>query len=145
MRLVLPLVLLLCLGSSAYAQGAFKCQVNGRQVIQESPCKVQGPMATEGSAGSEATGHAAALCESALRQAMKDPAAAMVSGIRRGRTGEWCNPDIQVRYYWAIVNGKNSYGGYVGEKPYRCALDMAETKVLKVSQIGEHEKIIPCR
>ena len=86
------------------------------------------------------------LCETAVRNQMKDPESARFKDMHRSRTDRWCTkPPIQVRYYWVTVNGKNSYGGYVGEKPYRCALDMTESVVLGISQIGEFEKTLPCK
>lgn len=131
----------------AFAQDAYKCKVNGAMVIQDSPCKVAGPLpaAPDLPASEETIKQASALCEAAVRSSMKDPESARITNIHRGGIGKWCKPTRDVRYYWMVVNGKNSYGGYVGEKPYRCALNMSETVVIGVAQIGEFEQIIPCR
>ena len=132
----------------SFGQDAYRCKKpDGSMVIQDSPCRVQGPapIVQDLPANDETVRNASALCDAAVRAEMKDPEAARVSNIRRGRIGKWCRPNIDVRYYWMVVNGKNSYGGYVGDKPYRCALDMSESTVLGVAQIGEHERVIECR
>lgn len=148
---LLPIFALFFASTAAFAQDAYKCKVNGTMVYQDSPCKAVGPAPAEPQlpdlpATNETIQRATALCETAVRNQMKDPESAKIKDIRRSRTDRWCRtPPIQVRYYWMTVNGKNSYGGYVGEKPYRCALDMGESVVLGVAQIGEYEKITPCK
>ena len=138
----------LMLISPLIAQEAYRCKVGGSMLIQDTPCKVVGPAPAipDLPASDETIARAAALCEAAVRREMKDPTAAKITDIHRSRTDRWCTKPTttQVRYYWMTVNGKNSYGAYVGEKPYRCALDMSETLVLGISQIGESEKVIPC-
>lgn len=147
MKTALIFVLLLT-STTLPAQEAYKCKVGGATVIQDTPCKVVGPVPAipDLPASEETIARAAALCEAAVRHKMKDPAAAKITDIHRSRTDRWCTKPTttQVRYYWMTVNGKNSYGAYVGEKPYRCALDMSETLVLGISQIGESENIVPC-
>ncbi len=148
MKKITLIFALFAASTAAFAQEAYRCKVNGQMVIQESPCKVAGPapVIPDLPASPEAIAQASALCEAAVRREMKDPDAAKIKDTHRSRTEKWCTrPTItQVRYYWMTVNGKNSYGGYVGEKPYRCALDMSESIVLGVAQIGEFEKVVPC-
>lgn len=86
--------------------------------------------------------HAKALCESAIREQLKDPESARIRNTRRGEAETHCTtPPTFVRYYWMFVNAKNSYGGYVGEKPYRCDLNIAESAVMRVTQIGPGEAL----
>lgn len=86
----------------------------------------------------EATARMVELCEREVRSTLKDPASATLRDTRRGGVETWCTkPQKQVRYYWLTVNAKNSYGAFVGEKPYRCAVDIGETMVIRVTQISE--------
>lgn len=90
----------------------------------------------------EATARMVELCEQEVRSTLKDPASATLRDARRGGVETWCTkPQKQVRYYWMTVNAKNSYGAFVGEKPYRCAVDIGETTVLRVTQIAEAEAL----
>jgi len=85
---------------------------------------------------------AKASCEQAVRQRMKDPESARIKDVRRGETASWCRHGPEpVRYYWMTVNAKNSYGGYVGEQSYRCAMDINEQTVLGVAQLAPGEAL----
>ncbi len=146
MKSVIVLIALTLTGGAA-AQEMHTCTVDGRKTIQDRPCKgAPIKMVQPDPPVDEATIQlASSLCEAAARAIMKDPEAARISNIHRSRTDNWCNPSRKVRYYWMMINGKNSYGGYTGDQPYRCALDISETDVLSVIQIRESEKTIPCR
>jgi hypothetical protein len=93
-------------------------------------------------ATSETISRISAACEQAARDRLKDPETARVKDIRRGGVETWCTkPPRAVCYYWMVINAENSYGGYVGEKPYRCATDINETVVLGIAQLGEGEAL----
>ena len=85
------------------------------------------------------------LCVSALMAQLKDPESARVREIHRSRTDSWPLDNGSrrpVRYYWMTVNAKNSYGGYAGDKSYRCAMTIDEGAVLHISTTAESDKII---
>ena len=75
---------------------------------------------------------------------MRDPDSTKITGFRRGEVSKRCTkPPLQVRDYWMQINSKNGYGGYTGDKPYRCTTDIDETKIIDIHQIGEGEPIPP--
>lgn len=62
----------------------------------------------------------------------KDRDSLKISAPKRG-TAEyrWVHKKAVIAWpYYALVNAKNSYGGYVGERPMACYADMAETTIL---------------
>lgn len=73
-----------------------------------------------------------ALCEATVRRRMKDPGSAKITPIGRGgpdfmyRSGQ----RVQGVTYHVAANGKNSYGGYTGEKIHVCAFDAAERTLI---------------
>ena len=78
-------------------------------------------------------------CERKIKSLMKDPEAARISdGSRMG-------PDLQYlkgvgayngTSYTFKVNGKNSYGGYTGNKLWTCVYDLTETKFITANEVG---------
>lgn len=81
-----------------------------------------------------------ATCEAKTRAAMKDPDAAKIKDISRAgvslqyRSGR-AFPGVS---YHMNVNGKNSYGGYVGEHLYSCVFDITETTYLYSQDVGPY-------
>jgi hypothetical protein len=78
-------------------------------------------------------------CETAVRAALKDPEGARVRDVTRmGPSILFISSDktLPAVDYSMIVNGKNSYGGYAGEKPWLCVLDPGESNVIKVNEVG---------
>lgn len=81
-----------------------------------------------------------ATCERETRASMKDPAAAQIKDIARS--------GVSLQYhqgksfygvtYMMNVNGKNSYGGYVGERLYSCVFDATEAKYLYSKDLGPY-------
>ncbi len=119
-----------------------KCTVGGKTVYQDAPCAGDGHKVDTTSAGpsnadvAAAAGAAAALCETALRKApaWKDPDSVQISDVVRVgfTTIQLHGTTLAVVKYGATTNAKNSYGGYVGQKPAFCYLNGTETKVLDI-------------
>ena len=119
-----------------------KCTVGGKTVYQDAPCAGDGHKVDTTSAGpsnadvAAAAGAAAALCETALRKApaWKDPDSVQISDVVRVgfTTIQLHGTTLAVVKYGATTNAKNSYGGYVGQKPAFCYLNGTATKVLDI-------------
>ena len=81
------------------------------------------------------------LCEKTIRDAMKDPEAARISaGRREGPALQFGQPEllpVAIEYYFK-VNGKNSYGGYTGNKLYVCTFDLTETRLIAMREVGPY-------
>jgi hypothetical protein len=79
---------------------------------------------------------ALALCEEGIRAAgmWKDPDSLKISDVVRigFTTITLHDARTMVVQYGASVNGKNSYGAYVGSKPAICYFDQTETRLLSV-------------
>ena len=138
--LVLAALALLC--APAWAQ-VYRCpDASGRTVIQQVPCAGGQQMNVKpaaGKAGADVAATrsaAAALCEAALRKApaWKDPDSVQISDVVRVgfTTIQLHGTTLAVVKYCATTNAKNSYGGYVGQKPAFCYLNGTETKVLDI-------------
>ena len=80
-----------------------------------------------------------ATCDRTTRASMKDPDAAKIRPIGRvGPAFQWKMGERVVGVNYAIaVNGKNSYGGYTGEKTYFCGFDSTETTMF-FSELQTH-------
>ena len=85
-----------------------------------------------------------ALCESATRLKMKDPDAAKIRPIRRhGPTTVFIDGKfVHGIDYFVAANGKNSYGGYTGEKLFICAFDRAEMTLLRTSETDSPAELV---
>ena len=71
------------------------------------------------------------------RLSLKDPYSAVVSVVTdkpRFTTIEYANTPMVAKEYVVSVNAKNSYGAYIGAKPYFCYLNESESNVLAVSE-----------
>ena len=77
-------------------------------------------------------------CAAAVRAAMKDPDAARVGAARRsGADVDYFNGRaFHVVTYFVNANGKNSYGGYTGDKLHICSFDPGETRLIRTAEIG---------
>lgn len=139
MRRLIALAFLLAAGTAG-AQTMYRC---GNTFSQE-PC---GPGATEIKAAGvpqpivdtvkedpAKTAAMGAACQEYLTRApaWKDRASVRVSGVQRGRLADAtiAGKTTRVRMYGAIVNAKNGFGGYSGERLALCYTDVAETKIL---------------
>lgn len=120
----------------------YKCAEGGKTVLQQAPCAGAGAKIELRSTGPGAAetadlrSKAAALCEAALRTvpAWKDKESLLVTQMRRVgfTTINKHGTTLAVVMYSARVNGRNSYGAYIGEKSGYCYLDPSETRVLDV-------------
>lgn len=127
--------------NAAFAQDAYKCSVNGKYVIQDSPCKVSAPSGPFPNSSEEAAAIEAgkALCKERAPRAVswKDPESVRIGEVVPGKVVD-VNVDgtsHRARYFTVRVNAKNSYGGYVGEKPMGCYVSVDGTRIVKVSTL----------
>ncbi len=134
----LLLVALLALPAAVQAQGIYRCGntfsqqpcgPDSKQLVapkQELRLPPDIPPSNDRIAANMST------CEKATRAAMKDPDAARIRRIGRiGPVFQWVagQRGTGVAYHLG-VNGKNSYGGYTGEKLYVCGFDDSETTLV---------------
>jgi hypothetical protein len=73
-------------------------------------------------------------CTQIIRSSMKDPESARIGDVSRvgAANSYYAGKNYQAVSYTALVNGKNSYGGYVGEKPYYCEFSMDEKTFMRI-------------
>lgn len=137
-RAVLALAALLL---AAPAMAINKCTVNGKTIYQDAPCandaKTESVKVYPGQSERPSTRQdAAALCELGIRTqgAWKDPDSIKIGNVRRlgFTTIKLHDATLPVVQYSVGVNGKNSYGGYTGEKLALCFLDSTESRLLRV-------------
>jgi hypothetical protein len=80
-------------------------------------------------------------CDAGIRGAMKDPEGARVKDVTRVGPSIDANGGLDALVagvdYSAIVNGRNSYGGYTGEKPWICVFDTTEATIIRVKKVGQ--------
>ena len=130
-------VILTALCTTAPAMAAYKCVVGGRTVYQDAPCQADakaeklrdysGPSAATSGSSAQPLRYRAApitreeakpIAEAHLRIAragLKDPDSARFANVRVYR---FESMDRVWDVTCGTVNAKNSYGGYVGEKPF---------------------------
>lgn len=74
---------------------------------------------------------AKAICKESLINLMKDPDSAKIGEVTRGALDHVRNDQtgkvLVVRRYNVMINAKNSYGGYTGQKRYGCSFNYDET------------------
>lgn len=77
-------------------------------------------------------------CVAAIRSSMKDPESARITPAKRsGPSVDYFNGQrFNAVSYWVNANGKNSYGGYTGEKLHICSFDPGEKYIIRTAQIG---------
>lgn len=82
---------------------------------------------------------AKAACVARLRTdvAWKDPESLRIGAVERRKT--WHAPidgkAVPARIYVVRVNARNSYGGYSGEQPFMCNMDLSEKTVLSIQPL----------
>lgn len=76
-----------------------------------------------------------ATCTAAVRNGMKDPGAANMGTVSRlsSDVDYFNGQTFNVVSYAANANGKNSYGGYTGEKLQICSSDPDERRIVRTS------------
>lgn len=140
-EIAITALLAVCVGQ---AWAVNKCTLpDGKVVYQEAACEadaISKPIKIL--ADSTATQHSDRVekmkvqCEQMLRNvpAWKDKGSLVFSGFFRGKvtTMKIGDQSVAVVEYWTNVNAKNSYGGYVGEKPAICYANMGETQILDI-------------
>ncbi len=82
-----------------------------------------------------------ATCERETRASMKDPEAAKIKDIKRSGVSQQYHRGKTFAgvTYTMNVNGKNSYGGYVGERLYSCVFDSTETTYMYSKDLGPYQ------
>lgn len=68
--------------------------------------------------------------------AWKDPSSVRMDGIYRGKAEvrQVHGQPLVVIPYYAMADGKNSYGAYPGQRPYACYANEAETRIIDFYQ-----------
>ena len=138
---VLWVFLLLLGSSSSQAQPMYRCGSTFSQV----PCDKSASSVPVPSQSKQAATHnqprvqGRDLCIVAVpaRLLLKDPYSAVISVMSdkpRFTTIEYANTPMVAKEYILSVNAKNSYGAYVGAKPYFCYLNEPESNVIAVSE-----------
>lgn len=140
----IQVALVLCAGWLAAPSWAVnKCtETDGKVVYQDTACSANSADAEQIKIFKSAPQspiirrEAIALCEQGIRAkgAWKDPDSLKIDDVVRigFTTITLHNAPTMVVKYGAFVNGKNSYGAYVGRKPALCYFDQTETRLLSV-------------
>ncbi|HEY3046819.1 MAG TPA: hypothetical protein VGJ72_05050 [Polaromonas sp.] len=149
MNIVRPALIfvLALLGATGHAQTMYRCG----NTFSERPCGpdakvlVQGPAKEQPLVALPDTPPSADVieanklaCASAVRNAMKDPEAARIGTVTRSGPGVdyFQMRTFQVVIYFVNANGKNSYGGYTGEKLHMCSFDPSEKTIIRTRELG---------
>lgn len=142
MKTIATATLLAALTGQAWAVN--KCTMpDGKVVYQETPCATDAtsqPIKILADQTPIEQGDRVqkmkAQCEEMLRNAPAwvDRGSVIFTGFLRGSvtTMKIGDQSVAVVEYLTKVNAKNSYGGYVGEKPAICYSNMGETKILGI-------------
>lgn len=124
--------------TGAHAQGVYRCG----NTFSERPCgpdakQIMAPpmketLRADTPPSADVIAANLALCERVTRAKMKDPESAKITPI--GRVGPAfmyrAGKRVQGVAYHIAANGKNSYGGYTGEKLHVCGFDAAEQALI---------------
>lgn len=140
-------ILLFLLTAFAQAQGIYRCGNNFTQqpcgadakVVQVAPVKLAAMKALPDNPPADSVIEANKLaCVAAIRSGMKDPESARMGTARRsGADVDYFNGrSFHVVTYTVNANGKNSYGGYTGEKLHICSFDPDEKRIIRTAEIG---------
>lgn len=131
--------------AAAPAWAVNKCTgADGKVTFQDTPCtgeKAETVKIFKSDPQPPSVRHnAVTLCEEGIRasQNWKDPDSLKISDVARigFTTITLHDARTMVVQYRANVNGKNSYGGYTGNKLAICYLDQTETRLLRVLAPG---------
>ncbi|WP_196251646.1 DUF4124 domain-containing protein [Cupriavidus necator] len=123
------------LAASASAQ-VNRCEVGGRVVYQDQPCAGRGgalekPQPVE-KVDPSYEGPGKALCLADAPRHFKDPDSLKIGIVFY--SGIFPSPQGTSRRYTLAINGKNSYGGYAGEKFYHCYVSLDESRLHSFGQ-----------
>ena len=134
--------------TAAVAQGAYKCRSGSGHVYQDSPCPESarrsesmpaGAIAAAPESAAQSAGPIAAgksLCRELAPKhvAWKDPESLRVVDAFGGKMDVVDLGGVKTagRTFYVEVNAKNSYGGYVGQKPLICYTSQDGLRILKV-------------
>lgn len=149
------LAAMLILPMPTEAQQMRRCYINGQVVIQEDRCPDKPTVPTEtvtrydvpraGETTAPAPSYAGpieagkALCRAAAPKAVtwKDPGSLIVGEPFGGKmqVTQLHGVAVPSRLFFVPVNGKNSYGGYAGEKSLMCYTSQDGTRILKVDNL----------
>lgn len=82
-----------------------------------------------------------AICAELVRglPAWKDASSVVLDGVYRGKAEVRTihgQPLVVIPYY-AMADGKNSYGAYPGKRPYACYANESETRIVDFYQPGQ--------
>lgn len=116
----------------------FKCETKGKTSFQDTPCDTTSKTSKliDWSAAPQAPATAspgAALCQAALStQGFFDPGSIQISSTTKIGMDVITYADVPTlaKKFILMVNAKNRYGGYVGEKPYTCHTSEDEKRIL---------------
>lgn len=138
---VLRVLLVLFSSSSSHAQPMYRCGTTFSQVpCDKSASSIPVPSHSKQAATqNQPRLQGRDLCTVAIpsRLSLKDPYSAVISVVNdkpRFTTIEYANTPMVAKEYILSVNAKNSYGAYVGAKPYFCYLNEPESNVLAISE-----------
>lgn len=133
-----------------------RCYIDGQVVMQEERCPEKPATPTETTTrydvprAGETTAPAPisnggpieagkALCKAAAPKAVtwKDPGSLLVGEPFGGKmqVTQLHGVSVPSRLFFVPVNGKNSYGGYTGEKSLMCYTSQDGTRILKVDSL----------
>jgi hypothetical protein len=140
MKNFISLFAIFFLSTAALAQ-ANKCKIGEKMVIQDKPCKATAPEGPLPNTAEEveAIEQGKTVCREGAPKLVswKDPESIRVGNVVPGKV---TNTDIdgrkvRARYFSVMINAKNSYGGYTGEKTLGCYASLDGRKILKVSTL----------
>ena len=138
--IVRPLATILLIFTSSSSNTSAQTMYRCGNMFSQIPCDKVGaiPIITGTPTQSTPVLKGRLLCKAAVPQrlALKDPYSAVVDVGESSRPAviEYAGQPMMSREYLVTVNAKNSYGAYVGVKPYSCYLSENETNVLLVSE-----------
>lgn len=150
MKTTLIFALFLAATATASAE-PYRCNVNGQVVYQETPCYLtarpadRAPPAAASAAPEPATQSAGPieagkqLCRSQASShvAWKDPESVRIGSVYGGQMTVIDLGSVKTsgRQFFVDINAKNSYGGYVGQKPLVCYTSQDGTRIVKVDSL----------
>lgn len=142
MRPILGAVLLLAC-STSFGQSVYKCGSTFSQTPCAADAKLIAGRAPEPrrSASPELVEQNKASCRQAVLGLLKDPESARAGEVMRtGLVQRLPNPStgavVEGPTYIVLVNAKNGFGGYVGEKTFACMFSADERALAFATGLG---------
>lgn len=125
----------------------YKCTISGKTIYSDTPCVAgakkihnyssRSPDLAENSETPITIG--ARVCRNVAPKhvAFKDPGSVQIGKVIGGSMDviDYAGSKINARTFYVHVNAKNSYGGYVGEKPIICYTSEDGRRVIRVDDI----------